>query len=588
MRQLTGFFRESLGRRLLLYFTLLMMIPLAAVGWIIYEVSDARMSTSALRLTSQIMDNVSMDLEQMFDDTANLSAQVVADNMIQGYIAQTPVPPADTHELALQMSQRLKRLASYYDDINGVYLLLDNGMVAKSRYYAEREQHRIPDELYQRARNHAGVQWVTSPEGSLMVDNMGSGVLCALSSLTNAGSGRPCGVVVVEVKLSAIQKMLQVDMGENSNLYLLSPQGEILQEQFNHPEQQAVARELMENEVMSTRLRVFEQEDFFVLCQRFPAGGCAVMGLVYKDFIREDSRKILEAVLLVAAFAFVINIVVSQLLKRYELQPIEEMMQYVRRVEAGDFSADIKTVRTDEMGKLAASMCEMTRHIENLLETVQREQTRLRWAEFKALQAQINPHFLYNTLDSIKWLVRQGNNEQAGEMIDALTLFFRKVLSQGKDFITIDDEVSHIKSYLTIQKIRYYDLFDYYIYIEDGLETCVIPKLLLQPLVENALYHGIKPCGHKGELLINVVSVGEDLVLEVRDNGVGMPPEKKERLRQSIQNGSGKSAESYGMANVNERIHILSGREYGISLQSDENVGSSVRITLPKTLKGDE
>jgi two-component system sensor histidine kinase YesM len=249
----------------------------------------------------------------------------------------------------------------------------------------------------------------------------------------------------------------------------------------------------------------------------------------------------------------------------------------------------MEIARMDEMGRLATSMNHMTRHIKALLETVQKEQERLRWAELKALQAQINPHFLYNTLDSIKWLVRTGEHDKADEMIAALTDFFRKVLSQGKDFISIEDEVNHVDSYLKIQKIRYHKTFDYSIYVEEGLEGCMIPKLLLQPIVENAIYHGIKPgAGVKngGKILIHIVSAKADLVLEVRDNGVGMTEARKAEVLGSFERCQNDRSESYGMGNVNDRIHILAGSAYGIKIISEEGLGTSVSISLPKMSGG--
>lgn len=570
--------KQSLGRRLLVYFTLLMMLPLATTGWILYSVSDARMSQSALKLSSEIMNNVSMDLGQQLGDVDNLISLIVSDGTLQEYIKEQD-EGGDQEELKLKLNQRMKRLGSYYDNVNGVYVLLDNGTLAKSRYYEEKPQANISKELYETARNRAGIKWVVSSEGSMVVDNRGDAVLCGLSSFTDSQTGQPCGVVIVELRLSLIRRMMQVDMGENSNVFFMGSGGDILVELEESEEQRLLAADLMKTEVMNNQLKVYDRESFFILSRRFSVDGCAIVGFVYKDFIRQDSKKILDTVLLVAAVAFVLNIIVSRFLKYYELRPIEAMMKYVQRIEQGDFSVEMQITRMDEMGQLATSMDHMTKHIQTLLERVQQEQERLRWAEFKALQAQINPHFLYNTLDSIKWLVRTWEHQKADEMIAALTDFFRRVLSQGKDFISIEDEVNHVESYLKIQKIRYHKIFDYAIYVEEGLESCIIPKLLLQPIVENALYHGIKPKGENGRLSVYIVSVEQDLVLEVRDNGVGIPKERQEELFQS--------SESYGMGNVKDRIHILAGNEYGIQVISDVGIGTSVSIRLPKTLGGE-
>ncbi|MDO4270275.1 MAG: sensor histidine kinase [Eubacteriales bacterium] len=588
MGRLGKFFRHSLGRRLLLYFTLLMMIPLAAAGWVIYHVSDTRMSGGALRLSSQIVNNVSLDLDQMIGDVDNLTALISADAVIQSCLRRQPADEAEQEDLKAALSAQLKKLGAYYDVVSGAYLVLDSGLIAKSRYYSVRETLGLSDELYALARNHAATQWVGCPEGSMLVDNMGDGVLSAVSSLSDPQTGQPCGVIVVEVKLAAVRRMMRVDLGENSNVFLLDRSGSVLDSLEADEQQAALVTELVRGEAIGAKLEVRDKKDFFVLCGRLPASGWTVAGLVYKDFLREDSRHILQTVLWIGFLAFLINIAVSRFLRSYELRPIKDMMRYVKKVETGDFSAALAVVREDEVGALAVSMKNMTEHIQNLLVTVQQEQERLRWAEYKALQAQINPHFLYNTLDSLNWLIWAGENERATEMVSALTGFFRIGLSRGEDLIPVENEVRHVESYLTIQKIRYSKIFDYTVYLDDGARGCLTPKLLLQPIVENALYHGIKPAGRKCRLFVNVLDEGDELMMEVRDDGVGMPPEKLKALENALARCGDVRTESYGMCNVNDRIHILAGGEYGIQVVSEPGLGTSVRLRLPKTLGGTE
>lgn len=586
MGRLRCFFRHSLGRRLLLYFTLLMMIPLAAAGWVIYHVSDTRMSRGALRLSTQIMNNVSLDLDQMIADADDLSSMIAADSAVRECLMRQPSNEEEREQLQTALGMQLKRLGAYYDMTSGAYLVLDNGVTAKSRYYSVRETSGMSEELYQLARNHAATQWVNCPDGSMIVDNMGDGVLSAISSISHPQTGQPCGVIVVEIKLAAIKRMMRVDLGENSNVFLLGRDGGVLSALMEDSEQQSLVTELVQGEVIGSKLEVRDKKDFFVLCSRLPASGWTVAGLVYKDFLREDSRHILQTVLWIGLFAFLINIAVSRWLRAYELRPIKAMMQYVKKVETGDFSAGLDIVREDEVGALAVSMKNMTGHIQNLLVTVQQEQERLRWAEYKALQAQINPHFLYNTLDSLNWLIWAGENDRASEMVAALTSFFRIGLSRGNDLIPVENEVQHVQSYLTIQKIRYSKIFDYSVYLDDGVCGCMVPKLLLQPIVENALYHGIKPAARKCRLFVNVLSEGGDLVMEVRDDGVGMSESKLQALDKALAHCGDIRAESYGMCNVNDRIHILAGEEYGISVVSEPGFGTSVRLRLTKTLGG--
>ena len=171
-------------------------------------------------------------------------------------------------------------------------------------------------------------------------------------------------------------------------------------------------------------------------------------------------------------------------------------------------------------------------------------------------------------------------------MVTALTHFFRIGLSRGSEFIPVKDEVEHVKSYLTIQKIRYSKSFDYTVYMQESVADCRIPKLLLQPLAENALYHGIRPAGHKCQMLVNVLEQDGIILLEVRDNGIGMTKEQLQGLRNALDRCGDVRTDSYGMCNVNDRIHILAGRKYGIEIVSEQNIGTSARMTLPKNLGG--
>ena len=256
MGRLRCFFRHSLGRRLLLYFTLLMMIPLAAAGWVIYHVSDTRMSRGALRLSTQIMNNVSLDLDQMIADADDLSSMIAADSAVRECLMRQPSNEEEREQLQTALGMQLKRLGAYYDMTSGAYLVLDNGVTAKSRYYSVRETSGMSEELYQLARNHAATQWVNCPDGSMIVDNMGDGVLSAISSISHPQTGQPCGVIVVEIKLAAIKRMMRVDLGENSNVFLLGRDGGVLSALMEDSEQQSLVTELVQGEVIGSKLEV--------------------------------------------------------------------------------------------------------------------------------------------------------------------------------------------------------------------------------------------------------------------------------------------------------------------------------------------
>ena len=224
------------------------------------------------------------------------------------------------------------------------------------------------------------------------------------------------------------------------------------------------------------------------------------------------------------------------------------------------------------------------------MEKTKQEQKNLREAELKLHQEQINPHFLYNTLDSIVWLAEGGNNRQVVEMTADLSDFFRTVLSGGNDYITVAEEESHIRSYLKIQKIRYENILDYDICIEPEIEKQVILKMTLQPIVENALYHGIKNKRGGGKITIRGYGQGEHIVFEVVDDGIGMDEETLKELKKKLRGeksrlDSGKGG--FGLNNVAQRIHMYYGEQSEITITSKKQEGTCVRVRLGVSVDAD-
>ena len=261
-------------------------------------------------------------------------------------------------------------------------------------------------------------------------------------------------------------------------------------------------------------------------------------------------------------------------------RPIRRLTQVTDQVAKGDL-----TVRSDVTGGLEArvlsdSMNTMIDKINELLEQVKTEQVRLRKAEFELLQSQINPHFLYNTLDAIVWLAEAG--EQKKVVVGSLSDFFRISLNQGQDILDVREELQHVRSYLEIQQMRYQDILQYEICVPEELYSSRIPKITLQPLVENALYHGIKNKRGKGMIRIDGEMEDSDCILRITDNGRGMTPERLGQVREGIRNRNACETEIYGLYNVNERIRLNFGEKYGITITSTYGEGTCVTVRLPE------
>ncbi len=262
-------------------------------------------------------------------------------------------------------------------------------------------------------------------------------------------------------------------------------------------------------------------------------------------------------------------------------RPIRRLSEVTDQVAKGDFNVRYDVRSSAEISMLSDSLNMMIDKINDLLGQVTKEQTRLRKAEFELLQAQINPHFLYNTLDAIVWLAEAGEQKKVVSMVGSLSEFFRTSLNQGKDIISIREELQHVRSYLEIQQVRYQDILQYEIHVPEELYCYTIPKITIQPLVENALYHGIKNKRGPGRIEVSGRMERDFFVLQIKDNGIGIREERLRQVRDGMQNKVPTENDIYGLYNVNERIRLNFGENYGISIDSIHGEGTVVKIILP-------
>ncbi|WMC94255.1 sensor histidine kinase [Kineothrix sp. MB12-C1] len=276
-------------------------------------------------------------------------------------------------------------------------------------------------------------------------------------------------------------------------------------------------------------------------------------------------------------------VIVGFAISRSVVDPIVELCKTTEEVARGNFDVRVEVNSSDETAILAESFNRMISEMGELVEGIKQEQLNLRDAELKLLQAQINPHFLYNTLDTIMWMAEAGQKEEVVDLVSSLSGFFRTTLSKGRDFISVGEEVSHIQSYLEIQKFRYRDIMDYEIDIPIHMHRYPILKLTLQPLVENALYHGIKNKRGKGTIKVSGECKDDMLIFTIRDDGIGMTKEQLMELHSNIkkEQGDDEIAAGFGLANVNERIRLNYGKEYGLIFSSIYGQGTSVSVTIP-------
>lgn len=379
---------------------------------------------------------------------------------------------------------------------------------------------------------------------------------------------------------SDLSKMATVDINKNQSIRLHNT--------LNSLEQNVETLELMINGSGSyDENMAYLDENIYMLTTMVQDG--------IQDYIRVETTNLYDVseklerrnaqvygvCILISAAAIIISLVLTLRALRSVTDPIRKLCDLTQKVAEGDFTVKSKDSDIDEIAMLAQSFNDMTGEIGNLIEDIKEKQKHLHLMETKLLQAQINPHFLYNTLDTIVWLAEDNQKEEIVTMVTALSEFFRTTLSRGLDFISVKEEELHIESYLKIQRFRYQDIMDYEIRIEPDILQYTIPKLLLQPLVENALYHGVKNKRGKSLIRISGKKEGNRLIFQVTDTGKGMSREVLERVRSNIQKEAvERNREGFGLANINQRIHHYYGEEYGLFIESQEDEGTEATILI--------
>ena len=402
--------------------------------------------------------------------------------------------------------------------------------------------------------------------------------------LTNDGkmSG---GILLVDMNFSGIQQLFtEVNNDGKGYVYLIGRDGEIIY----HPRQNLIFSNIIQenNQTASTYDEGVHNEEFqgeqrVVVVKTVGYTGWKIVSVVSKESLFSDLNQTRMMALLNLVLAIFLMIFVNQYVAVRITDPLKKLEKSIQGIEMKQQPV-VYIGGPPEIQHLGLTIRFMVEELQELTDKMVKEQEEKRKNELDALQSQINPHFLYNTLDSIMWMIESERYEDAVSMVQALGRLLRISLSRGKNVISVGDELQHARSYLAIQRYRYKNKFTSYFEVEPDIEQYKTIKLVIQPLIENAIYYGMEYMDGEGEIHIRAYTRDQDLYLEVEDNGPGMPEDQVEHLltggEKARQKGSG-----IGLKNVNQRIQLYFGTQYGLEIESEPDEGTVVRIHIPKT-----
>ena len=574
--------------------SILVLSAVLAVTVVSLRYTNSSIYENSVMYTQTIIGQLNQNIDSYISYMDNIASLVAGSGDAYKYLYSESGIDAlslkEYNQCRQRLTEQFKTILKGRSDIRNIGIvrrenesssLFNNGMSTRNQNLKLDTQHWYADAVgkydhYNLTSSH--VQNVISGE-RLWVITLSRGIR------NYTGEGDSDGVVFIDLNYSAISELCtQNSVGTKGYVFILDQDGNIVY----HPQQQQLYNELQTENIsliMNAKTDVVtagkgDDEKIYALSHS-ETTGWTIVGCMNMSELLKNSRKARSIYVLVALGLIAVALVISSEIARNITFPIQKLRDSMKRVQKGDFSAaEIEVYSDNEIGSLTRSFNVMTHKIQDLMAQNIQEQEQKRKIELKALQSQINPHFLYNTLDSIIWMAEGKKNEEVVLMTASLARLLRQSISIENELVTIGQEVEYVRSYLTIQKMRYKDKLEFEINVDPRITHAKIIRLVLQPIVENAIYHGLKYKESKGMLKVHGYELGERIIIDITDDGVGMDEETLKHIYDKHKVNY--HSNGVGVYNVQQRLVLYYGKEYGIIYHSEKGKGTTATVVIPK------
>ena len=576
---------KSIQSTMLVSFSALMVLAMLVFMVIAMRYTSGTIYENSINYMSQIIQQVNYDIDTYIEYMENISSIIAKSSDVPRYLFDQNQTEAEREAEKERILTQFQTIMESRDDIYNVAAVAKNGRYIINRGDDELTGYVDIESLdwYQAAMESKSGIAVSSSHVQNAIQSSYKWVITLSRALVNNQTGEREGLFFVDLNYSAISDLCNNNsIEEKGYIFVLDAEGNIVY----HPKQQLMYGGLktenidaiMECEEDSLIIDEGGESKLYTMSKSKRAGW-TVVGAAYTSELLKNNEQAQMWYLLVASILLLAVIGISGIISREITKPIRSLRDSMRKVQNGQFDTHVEVITENEIGSLGRSFNLMTSEIRALMEQNVYEQKQKRKSELKALQAQINPHFLYNTLDSIIWMSEAGESDEVVEMTSALARLLRQSISNDQEEVELEKEIEYVKNYLTIQKMRYKDKLEFFIYVDPRVAHVPVIKLVLQPLVENAIYHGIKYKETKGNLKIYAKPVDGRVEIVVADDGIGMDEDVMEHIfdehrKEQKRNG-------VGVPNVQKRLQLQYGSEYGIRYESVKGAGTKVVITIP-------
>ena len=565
---------RSIQSIITLSFTLITILTMIFIGVTLYNKFSKTAEKNVIISTNQIIDQVSLNLEYYIMNMAEVS-NLITENL--NTISDINMENLKgVFDVTLKIRKDIVTLAIFSKD-GELIKNTDNFKLKKGLNIKEQEWFKKVDK--------PGGFYFSSPHVQNLFSSKHMWVVSLSEAVKMNYENKSIDVVsLVDMNFSVIDRLCQrVSLGKRGYIYVIDKDGNIIY----HPQQQMIYIGLKTENIDDVTKRNdgsyvenYDGEKRLLTIKTVSYTGWRIIGVSYMDEIVTTSKEIYDFITFILIFGVIFVFSISLFISAKISLPIKRLEKLMKKVEKGQFDIYAEVKGEDEVKQLSRTFNLMILRIRELMDQIVKEQELKRKSELKALQAQINPHFLYNTLDSIVWMAENDKNQGVITMVTSLAKLFRISISKGEETASIKDELEHARNYLIIQQIRFKDKFDFVFEIQPEVYKYRTVKLVLQPIIENAIYHGIGHIVDKGMIQIKASIIQDKILFEIIDNGAGMTSRVLERvLRAEAKSETGSGV---GVKNVNERIQIYFGKEYGLEIQSELDAGTCVKIWIKK------
>ena len=571
---------QTIQMTISLSFTLVSICSMGFLGVTLYNRFVNRMEDMTIESTEQLLNQTSINLETYLRNMRRISDAMYY-SVIKDKDLSTDTMDEEMNLLYEANKDNLISIACYTND---------GELIAAAPVETEKtDLDTVDQEWFTNAVGQMENLHFSTPHVQNLFDNTSFRYYWVVSlsravELTNRGNST-LGVLLVDMNYSSIEQLFNKVNTDNSleYVYLMDSNGEIIY----HPKQKLIYTDLYEENNMETvnledgsHEEMFQGEKRLITVKTVSYTGWKIVSVVPLSSLNMGLSGTRYFVIMIVLLTMLTIILLNQLVSARIAKPLQKLNGSIKEWEAGNMNPEIYIGGSLEVEHLGKTLRSVVAQLRQLMNDIVIEQEEKRKSELDALQSQINPHFLYNTLDSIVWMIEGERYEDAVFMITQLASLFRISLSSGKTIISIEDEIQHAKNYMNIQKIRYKNIFSIEFYVDSDILQCCTVKLVVQPLLENAIYYGVECMDGDGEVEVKGYRRGDDVYIEVRDNGLGMTQDTVDQLL-TENNRVRKRGSGVGLINVHNRIKLRFGEQYGLIIESQPDEGTVVKIHIP-------